>query len=336
MRIFLLVIFVLTYDSLIAQPYSTSTKRIISFYNCENFYDTIDQRNTIDEEFTPQSVKAYNAQIFEQKRKQIAQTIYEVGKQEKQDGVSLMGLVEIENKMVLEDLVNDPIIKKYHYQIIHFDSKDLRGVDVGLIYHPAHFKPYQYKPISLSIGPHQNDFPTRDILYVKGLLDNNWVHILVNHWPSRRGGSNESAKKRFWASEVARSLIDSIQKQDNQAQIIMMGDFNDNPTDPSLKNIPLENPFLPLYKKGWGSLAFNDQWSLFDQILLSKPFFNPKKELTYYKSVIYSKIYRTETTGRYRGYPKRTWTGDQYNAGFSDHFPVSIILNQKMAENPLK
>lgn len=336
MRTFLFVLLMLSYSSLTAQTRSNSTERIISFYNCENFYDTIDQRNTIDEEFTPQSVKSYNAQIFVQKRKQIAQTIYELGKQANQDGISLMGLVEIENKMVLEDLVNDPVIKKYHYQIIHFDSKDLRGVDVALIYHPAHFKPYQYKPISLSMGNHQNDFPTRDILYVKGLLDNQWVHVLVNHWPSRRGGNKISAKRRFWASEVARALIDSIQKTDTEARIIMMGDFNDNPTDPSLKNIPLENPFLPLYKKGWGSLAFNDQWSLFDQILLSKPFFDPNKELTYYKSIIYNKIGRTESTGKYKGYPRRTWSGDQYNAGFSDHFPVSIILNQKMAENPLK
>ena len=336
MKIFLFVLFSFSYHNTFAQPNSSSTKRIISFYNCENFYDTIDQKNTIDEEFTPQSVKAYNAQIFVQKRKQIAQTIYALGKQANQDGISIMGLVEIENKMVLEALVNDPIIKKYHYQIIHFDSKDLRGVDVALIYHPAHFKPYQYKPISLTMGTHQNDFPTRDILYVKGLLDHQWVHVLVNHWPSRRGGTKESAKRRYLASEVARTLIDSIVKTDTQAQIIMMGDFNDNPTDPSLRNIPLENPFLAIFKKGWGSLAFNDQWSLFDQILLSKPFFDPNRDLTYYKSIIYNKLNRTESTGKFKGYPKRTWSGDQYNNGFSDHFPVSIILNQKMAENPLK
>ena len=336
MKTYFFFLCILSHACLRAQASSNSTKRIISFYNCENFYDTIDQKNTIDEEFTPQSVKAYNAQIFVQKRKQIAQTIYALGKQANQDGISIMGLVEIENKMVLEALVNDPIIKKYHYQIIHFESKDLRGVDVALIYHPAHFKPYQYKPISLTMGTHQNDFPTRDILYVKGLLDHQWVHVLVNHWPSRRGGTKESAKRRYLASEVARTLIDSIVKTDTQAQIIMMGDFNDNPTDPSLRNIPLENPFLAIFKKGWGSLAFNDQWSLFDQILLSKPFFDSNRYLTYYKSIIYNKLNRTESTGKFKGYPKRTWSGDLYNNGFSDHFPVSIILNQKMAENPLK
>ena len=318
------------------QPNTNQQKRIISFFNCENFYDTIDQKNILDEEFTPTSAKAYNQQIFRLKRKQIAETIYALGKQEKQDGLSLIGLVEIENKNVLEALVMDTLIKKYQYQIIHFDSKDLRGIDVALLYNPAHFKPYQYRPISLAIGMHQSDFPTRDILYVKGLLDNEWVHVLVNHWPSRRGGSRASIKRRFWASEVLKSFIDSLQKEDPAANIITMGDFNDNPTDPSLKNIPLENPFYTLFKKGKGSLAFNDSWSLFDQILLSRPIFDPENEIKYYKSIIYNKQNRTETSGKYRGYPKRTWSGDQYNAGYSDHFPVSVILNLKMAENPLK
>ena len=323
-------------ENAFSQPTTIVQKRIISFYNCENFYDTIDQKNIIDEEFTPNSTKAYNSRLFQLKRQQIAKTIFELGKQEEQDGISLMGLVEIENKIVLEALVKDPLIQKYHYQIIHFDSKDYRGIDVALLYHPEHFKPYQYKPISLSIKNHQTDFPTRDILYVKGQLDQEWIHILVNHWPSRRGGSRDSEKRRFWASEVARNFIDSLQNSDRGAKILMMGDFNDNPTDASLLNIPLKNPFYELFKKGYGSLAFNDQWNLFDQILMSESLFAPENTLSYYKSVIYNKNNRAELHGRYRGYPKRTWSGDQYNAGYSDHFPVSIILKLKIAENPLK
>lgn len=336
MKKLLLIIGLLNIDEAVAQSNTSQQKRIISFYNCENFYDTIDQKNILDEEFTPKSRKAYDQGIFRLKRKQIAQTIYELGKQEKQDGISLIGLVEIENKNVLEALVMDSLIKKYHYQIIHFDSRDLRGIDVALLFNPAHFIPYQNRPISLAIGQHQNDFPTRDILYVKGLLDNEWVHVLVNHWPSRRGGSRASINRRFWASEVLKSFIDSLQKVDPAARIITMGDFNDNPTDPSLKNIPLENPFYTHFKKGKGSLAFNDSWSLFDQILLSKTLFDPENSLSYYKSIIYNKHNRMEISGKYKGYPKRTWSGDQYNAGYSDHFPVSIILNLKMAENPLK
>ncbi len=327
---------IIHYTNAYTQAKERWQKRIISFYNCENYFDTIDQKNIIDEEFTPQSPKAYNQNIFQLKRKQIAKTIYELGKQEQQDGISLMGLVEIENKYVLEELVKDSLIQKYHYQIIHFDSKDYRGIDVALLYQPAHFKPYQYKPISLSIQNHSTDFPTRDILYVKGQLDQQWVHILVNHWPSRRGGSRDAEKRRFWASEVVKHFVDSLQKTHPGSNILLMGDFNDNPTDKSLMNIPLQNPFYDLFKKGYGSLAFNDQWSLFDQILISEALLESKNLITYYKSIIYRKSNRTETHGRYKGYPKRTWSGDQYNAGFSDHFPVSIILNLKMAENPMK
>jgi predicted extracellular nuclease len=336
--IYLIVqIFMVTlYVYVLAQEVKPEQKRIISFYNCENYYDTIDQKNIIDEEFTPNSAKAYNKNIFKLKRQQIAKTIYELGKQEQQDGISLMGLVEIENKYVLEELVKDSLIRKYQYQIIHFDSKDYRGIDVALLFHPEHFKPYQYKPIPLSIKNHQTDFPTRDILYVKGQLDQQWIHILVNHWPSRRGGSRDSEKRRIWASQVARNFVDSLLYTDPIANIIMMGDFNDNPTDASLLNIPLKNPFYELFKKGLGSLAFNDQWNLFDQILISEPLTKFNNNLTYYKSIIYNKKDRREAHGRYKGYPKRTWSGNQYNAGFSDHFPVSIILNLKMAENPLK
>ncbi len=330
-------IFMITSNrEVLAQVLKPEQKRIISFYNCENYYDTIDQKNILDEEFTPNSAKAYNKTIFKLKRKQIAQTIHELGKQEQQDGISLIGLVEIENKYVLEELVKDSLIQKYHYKIIHFDSKDYRGIDVALLYHPIHFVPYLYKPISLSIKNHQTDFPTRDILYVKGQLDQQWVHILVNHWPSRRGGASTSEKRRLWASEVAKVFIDSLKMTDPEANIIMMGDFNDNPSDRSLLNIPLQNPFFNLFKKGYGSLAFNDQWSLFDQVLISDALMDPKNIITYYKSIIYRKNNRIETHGRYKGYPKRTWSGDQYNGGFSDHFPVSIILKLKMAENPLK
>ncbi len=333
---FVVQIFMITsHVNVFAQVEKTEQKRIISFYNCENYYDTIDQKNIIDEEFTPNSAKAYNKNIFKLKRKQIAKTIYELGKQEQQDGISLMGLVEIENKNVLEELVKDSLIRKYDYQIIHFDSKDYRGIDVALLFHPLHFQPYQFKPIQLTIKNHHDDFPTRDILYVKGLLDQQWVHLLVNHWPSRRGGSSASAKRRLWASEVAKTFVDSLKMTDQQANIIMMGDFNDNPTDASLLNIPLKNPFYDLFKKGFGSLAFNDQWNLFDQILISEALIQPNNNLTYYKSIIYNKLDRKEAHGRYKGYPKRTWSGNQYNGGFSDHFPVSIILNLKMAENPL-
>ena len=130
--------------------------------------------------------------------------------------------------------------------------------------------------------------------------------------------------------------MDSIQLVDTNAYWIVMGDFNDNPTNKSVRTLDLDNPFLPLFKQGQGSLAFRDSWNLFDQILLSRNWKMPNSGLTHYKSIIYKTPDMVENQGKYAGYPKRTWSGNQYNAGFSDHFPVSIILNLKMAENPLK
>ena len=314
----------------------STEKLVVGFYNCENFYDTINQQHVIDEEFLPESDKGYTAQRFKQKTNNIANTIYKLGLLGDGKGIAVMGLAEIENRMVLENLVKNELIKKYQYKIIHFDSKDLRGIDLGFIYNPTSFVPYWYRPYSLSIGLHANDYPTRDILYVKGLLNNNLVHILVNHWPSRRGGAHISSPKRKWASQLCKSIIDSITQKNPFAQIIMMGDFNDNPTDKSIQNIPLENPFKQLFEKGEGSLAFRDSWHLFDQILISANLIKNENDLTYYKSIIYKDMDLIEMNGRYKGYPKRTWDGNEFRGGYSDHFPVALIFSLKLGVNPLK
>jgi hypothetical protein len=307
-------------------------KIIISFYNCENFYDTINQQNVIDEDFLPNSEKKYTQYLYEAKSKNIATVIYKLGKLENANGIALMGLAEIENKIVLNQLINENVIKKYHYKFIHFDSKDPRGVDVALIYNPSLFVPYQYKPFSLTDEKHFNHVATRDILMVKGLLLTEWVYVLVNHWPSRRGIGNSSVKKRLWASTVCKKMMDSIRVTDPNAKIIVMGDFNDNPNNRSVKTLKMSNPFMKLYKMGMGSIAFNDSWNLFDQILLSPNWLvdtklkNNNLNLTNYKSIIYKNNDMIEWGGKFRGYPKRTFNGIAYRGGYSDHFPVALIF----------
>ena len=338
---------------------------IVGFYNFENFYDTIDQKNVVDEDFLPQSAKRYNSQLYQIKSAHIASVLYGMGKIENANGLALLGIAEVENKTVLKQLAEEPLIKKYHYQFIHFDSKDIRGIDVALMYHPNHFKPYQYRTYSLTDSFHFTEYATRDILYVKGMLDQTWVHILVNHWPSRRGGERISGDKRRWAATVCKRIIDSIELRDPLSKIIVMGDFNDNPNNRSIRQLKLANPFLPLFKKGLGSLAYRDSWNLFDQILLNNqwkpcpdaPSLTPSRlkwpyyriqnkallateanesDLKYYKSMIYRNLALTEQEGKYQGYPKRTWQGDQFAGGYSDHYPVVIIFKAKNAENPLK
>jgi hypothetical protein len=344
---------------------SSSQTVIVGFYNCENFYDTIDQHNIIDEEFTPQSKKTYSQLKFQNKINHLASVINGMGQLETAKGIALLGVAEIENKMVLQQLVESPLLKKYHLKFIHFDSKDARGIDVALIYNPSFFTPYQFRPYSLTDSSHFQDFATRDILYVQGLLDKTWVHILVNHWPSRRGGEKQSTNKRLWAATFCKKIIDSIEAQDPLAKIIVMGDFNDNPNNKSVQLLRLQNPYFDLFQKGVGSIAYRDVWNLFDQILLNRAWENgiPGKpiqkgiknniveqlkneaeyrsikalfDLTYYKSIIYNNFDLQERAGRYKGYPKRTWNGDQFNNGFSDHFPAVTIFKVKTAEIAVK
>ena len=357
-----------------AQSINNTQSIIIGFYNFENYYDTTNQMNVADEEFLPNSSKGYNSIRYNNKSAHLALVIAGIGKINNAKGISLLGIAEIENKMVLKKLAEDPMIKKYNYQFIHFDSKDTRGIDVALMYQPAHFKPYQYRSYSLTDATHFTTYATRDILYVQGELDKTWVHILVNHWPSRRGGENASAEKRIWAATVCKRIMDSIESRDPEAKIIVMGDFNDNPNNKSLKHLKMYNPFLKLFNRGMGSMAYRDSWSLFDQILLNtnwsmeqekqggrskkapdtshlqpavaklnnqypinrQPRSDARFDLIYCKSIIYRSAALTQQDGKYQGYPKRTWNGDQFNEGYSDHYPAIIIFKAKNAEKPLK
>ena len=332
-RLLLMVSFFLITYFFQNQLYAT---QVVAFYNCENFYDTTNQLIVNDEEFLPNSAKGYSASRYAQKTAQLGKVIFGLGQLGTKEGLALLGVAEIENQYVLEKVIQSNAIRKYQYQYIHFNSKDPRGIDVALIYQPRFFKPYQCKTFSLKDANHFQDYATRDILLVKGQLKAQWVYILVNHWPSRRGGSNLAKKNRIWAATTCKRIMDSIHLVDPNAYWIVMGDFNDNPTNKSVRTLDLDNPFLPLFKQGQGSLAFRDSWNLFDQILLSRNWETPKSQLTHYKSIIYKTTDMIETQGRYAGYPKRTWNGDQFRGGYSDHFPVALIFKPKMTGNPLK
>ena len=293
----------------------------------------------MDEDFLPGSAKAYDSIAYETKTNHIARIIHALGKLVSGASLSIMGVVEIENNIVLNKVLDDPLIRKYHYKFIHFDSKDIRGVDVALIYNPAVFVPIRYRSYTLTDATHFNTYATRDILYVKGLLGTEQVHLLVNHWPSRRGGDLQSRSKRIWASTICKRIMDSIQHLDSAAKWIVMGDFNDNPDDNSIRQLGMFNPFLKPFRNGMGTLAYNDSWNLFDQILINDQWkqadrgeviknLNKNKYLTYYSSTIYKNSAMIEPFGRYKGYPKRTYNGNEFRGGYSDHFPVALIFRQ--------
>lgn len=322
------------------QLYKTA---IIAFYNCENFYDTIDDPVSRDEEFTLAGEKHYSQKMYADKLEKIASVISKIGTDgiaANPDGASIIGLTEIENKTVLNDIINHPSLKKRNYRMVHYDSKDERGIDVALLYNPFYFSLEASKALFIKMRGY---YYTRDILWVKGKLDGETVHIYVNHWPARTDAEDQNESARILAATVLRNHIDSIYKADGAQKIIIMGDFNDNPDNKSISEIlqakpqekevrkfGLYNPFANLYNNGIGSIVSRDVWSLFDQIIISYPWLNKdQNNFFFYRSQIFNPSYLTETTGRYKGYPMRTWDGNNYRGGYSDHFPSFIILLKK-------
>ncbi len=340
----MLLLFLLFSAGLLAQKKQLYKTAIVAFYNCENFYDTIDDPVTRDEEFTPAGEKHYTQKMYADKLTKIATVISKIGvdgNASNPDGPSIIGLAEIENKTVLTDLINQPSLKKRNYRFIHFDSKDERGIDVALLYNPTYFTVESSKPIFIKMRGY---YYTRDILWVKGKLDGETIHIFVNHWPAKTDAADQNEAARMIAANVLKQHIDSIYKADGSQKIIIMGDFNDNPDNKTISEIlkanPVEkevtklglyNPFANLYNNGIGSIVSRDIWSLFDQIIISYPWLNKNQNgLFFYQSQIFNPAFLTENLGRYKGYPMRTWDGNNYRGGYSDHFPTYIILLKKV------
>lgn len=313
----------------------------VAFYNVENLFDTINQPDVNDEEYTPTGKSNWTLPKYKQKLKNLSRTIAEIGTSDQQkEAPAVIGVAEVENRGVLEDLIKQPLLINKDYGIVHFDSPDKRGIDVGLLYQKKHFKPTSYINVPLIIYD-QTDLTkriyTRDQLLVTGLLDGEEMHFIVNHWPSRSGGEKKSSPNREAAGRLNRRIIDSLYKVNPNAKIITMGDLNDGPYNKSIKvelgakakkeetkEFGMYNPMEEMANKGIGTLAYRDAWDLFDQMILSEPFI--RKDYTSYrfwKAGVYNKPFLTQTTGQYKGYPLRNSNGE---VGFSDHFPVYVYL----------
>lgn len=315
----------------------------IAFYNLENLYDTIDTEDINDTEFTPSGPKNWNSARYWEKLNNMADVISQIGADLLKEPPAIIGVSEIENKEVLEDLVKCDKLKSYNYKVIQYNSPDLRGVDVALLYRPEYFKVTNSVSARLKVAG-MDDFRTRDQLLVSGKFDGENMHFIVNHWPSRRGGEKRSRPLRNAAADLSRSLIDSVMTADPNAKIILMGDLNDDPVNPSLKEHLkatddtllltsgyLYNPMLPLYKKGIGSLAYRDSWNLFDQMVITPALaIGDKSSYRFHKAKVFNKNFLEQKEGRFKGYPFRTYVGNSYQGGYSDHFPVYIYLIREL------
>ena len=327
--------------SLQAQQKKNYQLGIIAFYNLENLFDTINQPDVNDEEFTPTGSNNYTAKVYLDKLGKLSDVLSLIGTDQSPDGFSILGCAEVENESVLRDLVNEPKLKARNLQIVHYDSPDKRGVDVGLLYNPKYFTPKFSEPLFIDLRTPENpEYYTRDILYVYGMYLGEPIHVLVGHWPSRRGGEEASAPSRAKAAAVCKHKIDSITQTDVNAKIVLMGDLNDDPLSPSVTKVikavgskdkvergGMYNPWVDFYTKGIGTLAYNDAWNLFDQIMISSGWLNKNQQGFFYKDAhIFKREFMLQKSGRYKGYPLRTFDFSRYIGGYSDHFPTYLVF----------
>jgi len=330
-------------------PVNDITKYDTVLFKRQYTYENIKGKQIIrplvlQDEFLPNGKKLWGAERYFQKINNISKVIAELGKDFTKTAPVIVGLAEVETKAVVEDITNSNALKKYNYGIVHFNSFDARGVDVALMYQKNRFKVTDSKPHPVFIFDKEGKRKyTRDILQVTGLLDGEEITFLVNHWPSRSGGEKASMPGRMEAAKVALEIINDLKVINKDAKVILMGDLNDDPNSPSIKEIfnPAGNmknvkengfydPMIAMFKKGIGTLAYRDSWNLFDQIISTASLVTTKKDYSTYKifkTEIFKKDYLVTREGQFKGYPHRTWSGDTFRAnGYSDHFPVYTIL----------
>jgi predicted extracellular nuclease len=317
-------------------------KIFIGFWNLENLFDTVDDpSNPGDDEYLPTAKSEWDENKFDKKIANLSKIIRSMNDG---NGPDVLGVCEVENRYVMEELSNR-YLKDMNFEIVHFDSKDPRGIDVGLFFKKNKFQLIHSEKI---IVPLQGN--TRDILYTVLKFKKDTLHIFVNHWPSRRSGQLESEPRRIKAATTLRNKVDSLFSKNKKSNIVIMGDFNDMPDNNSilvfLQAIPFEcdsltpeytynlyNTAAKKYSQGIGSYFHQGNFNMLDQIIISKGLLD-KQELDYECdsfSVISNEL-NTTRSGKFKGAPFPTFGSGRYLGGYSDHFPVGarfIYLERK-------
>lgn len=310
----------------------------VALYNCENFFDTKDDPNKNDDEFLPTSKLKWDDERYMNKLTKVAQVLDSTVSGE---GLpTIVGLVEIENIEVLKDLIAKSQFANKNYDAVCTDSPDERSIDVGLIYHKNSFELIEFKELNAT-NPELGDYKTRNILYaVLKSKKGEMIHVFVNHWPSRREGVEVSEPRRVFAAQQVRSKISEIQAKDINSKIIVMGDFNDHPDNKSIQETLLAkekpsdkkelfNPYFSLDVNKKGTHYFDKEWRVLDQIIISQGLSSAKKGYRYKANSanILKKdfvLYKNPKTAEER--PNRTYSGEKYFNGYSDHLAVYLEL----------
>jgi len=319
------------------KPQNSLDDRPVMFYNVENLFDTEnDPKNPGDDDFTSNSEMLWNPERYEKKLENLEKALfYANGK-----APLMCGFAEIENRKVLEDLIKTNRLAKEKYKITHFDSEDRRGMDCGFIYDDSRFTPTLETKLTIRMDDDPN-FRTRDILYIKGELNNGKVlHVFVNHWSSKREGEAETEPRRIQAAKTLRTKVDEILNFDEDANIVIMGDFNDTPMHKSIRDVlrargehelkkgDLVNLFLSEQKKDVGTAVHQRDWDVIDQLIVSKGIIQGQSGLRILKDsehiVRHDDLLYFYKDGGSK--PNSTYGGERYFGGFSDHLPVSMTL----------
>lgn len=317
----------------------------VAFYNLENLFDTINDPEVLDDEFTPEGPKKWNSAKYYRKLGNLERVLFDIAATDKVYP-AVIGFSEIENRSVIEDLISTPKLAPADYRIVHYDSPEARGVDVAFIYRPAVFHLEGSYPVR-TVVPQLPNFKTRDILTMWGAIEQEPFFFMVVHWPSRLGGREASEFKRIAVGEQMRRIADSVRRLNPATRIVAMGDFNDDPADRSMAEAlgaktkvseldpgDFYNPFAQIHKAGLGTLAYGDAWNLFDNIVVSanmiegsdEGFKLQKAPGSKHYGTIFSRPYMIQQQGQFKGYPLRTYVGNNFQGGYSDHFPVYIYF----------
>ena len=327
---------------------------VIGFYNLENLFDTYHDEGKNDYEYLPDGANQWTEAKYTKKLHNMASVIRAM-KDENKVWHAVLGVSEIENRHVLEDLVSQPEIAEANYQIVHYDGPDRRGVDVALLYRPNLFKVLESKSIpfdfnsSIEFSLNEEEkayFRTRDILMVRGMLGNEMFAFFVAHLPSRIGGKGGDLRSR--GGEIMYQESMRLMAEYPDIKIVAMGDMNDNPTDPSMavymhgkENIDevgkedFFSPFVSMLKSGYGSLAYQGEWNIYDIIVVNANLCRGEglKIRPIVKKKFYGRIFNppfmTQQEGPYAGTPFRTFSGGAFIGGYSDHYPTYIVVSNK-------
>jgi predicted extracellular nuclease len=304
------------------------------FYNVENLFDVKDDSLKEDNDFLPGGVMKWNYSRYIRKINSIYKTLTAAGTWSPPD---IIAFCEVENRKVLEDLVYGTYLAKFDYRIVHEDSPDQRGIDVCLIYRADSLKLIDFRywiPSGLTRG----NFTTRSVLCARFAFRNDTLNVIINHWPSRRGGVLAGEELRNRISEMVREKADSISKKSlSDAKIIIAGDFNCTPDDLQIRRLLEHNGSelsladLSEYPavKGGGTYRYMGNWEMIDQVIVSQSLLSGDKGLYTTRTMlrIFKPDFLLVKDPKFPGMsPFSTYRGYRYQGGFSDHLPVLLDL----------